>query len=211
MPLGFWADLLPASTCVQKNGIACLASEWLIPAHGVSGPQQCACFSLRSTFIVIELRDVIGYRGEKILELRLTDYMGVGKSLFRPGFLGDKWPAIDFYVELNAVRGRRPYFFGQAKTTSSPLTPESTHLNISARKKDVERLLRVPGPTYIFGVHEPSQRVFVRSVHTGTLGRAITRIPLANELTVTSLETLHREVRDFWSTNDHKPASSVFS
>ena len=74
---------------------------------------------------------------------------------------------------------------------------------------DVERLLRIPGPTYIFGVHEPSQRVFVRSVHMGI--QAVTRIPVEYELTSTNLEALHREVRDFWSANEHKPVSSVFT
>ena len=161
--------------------------------------------------LMVELRDVVGYRGEKLVELRLTDYSEFERPLFRPGFLGDKWPAIDFYVELNSVRGRRPYFFDQVKSTSSSLTPGSTHLSISSRKMDIERLLRIPGPTYIFGVHEPSKRVFVRSIHVGVPVQAITRIPLSYELTSTNLEVLHREVRDFWSANDHKPAASVFS
>ncbi|HEX6041506.1 DUF4365 domain-containing protein [Longimicrobium sp.] len=161
--------------------------------------------------MVVEFRDVIGFRGEKLVELRLTDYSHFEKPLFRPGFLGEKWPSIDFYVELNSVRGKRPYFFAQVKTTSSALSAESTHLSISSRKRDIERLLRIPGPTYIFGVHEPTGRVFVRSIHTGMPVQAITRIPVAYELTSTNLEVLHREVRDFWSANDHKPAASVFS
>lgn len=161
--------------------------------------------------MVVELRDVIGFRGEKLVELRLTDYSRFEKPLFRPGFLGDKWPAVDFYVELNAVRGKRPYFFAQVKTTTAPLVAKSTHLGISCRKDDIDRLLRIPGPTYIFGVHEPSNRVFVRSVHAGMAVRAVTSIPVAYELTSTNLEALHREVREFWSANDHKPSASVFS
>ncbi|WP_420129954.1 DUF4365 domain-containing protein [Longimicrobium sp.] len=161
--------------------------------------------------MVVELRDVIGDRGEMLAELRLTDYSAFEKPLFRPGFLGDKWPAIDLYVELNSVRGKRPYFFAQVKSTASPLPSESTHLHISSRKRDIERLLRIPGPTYILGVHEPSGRVFIRSVHAGMPVQAVTRIPVANELTSTNLEALHREVRDFWAANDHKPAASVFA
>ena len=161
--------------------------------------------------MVLALRDLIGFRGEKIVELCLSDYTQSGKALFRPGFLGDRWPAIDFYVELNSVRAKRPYFFGQVKSTSAPLASESTHLRILAGKRDVERLLRIPGPTYIFGVHEPSQRVFVRSVNTGSPVQAITRIPLVHELTGTNLETLHREVWDFWAASAHKPVASVFS
>lgn len=161
--------------------------------------------------MVVELCDVVGFRGERVVELRLTDYSEFDEPLFRPGFLGDKWPGIDFYVELNGVRGKRPYFFAQVKSTSSPLAAGATHLNISCKKKDIEQLLRIPGPTYILGVHEPSRRVFVRSIHAGTPAQAITRLPLAYELTSTNLEVLHNEVREFWLANDHKPAASVFS
>ncbi len=158
-----------------------------------------------------ELREITGFRGEKIVELCLTDYQAFSQPLFRPGFLGDKWPAIDLYVELTAVRGKRLYFFGQAKATTSPLTVRSINLSISTKKKDIDHLLRIPGPTYILGVHEPSKRVFVRSVHTGIPVKAITRIPLAYELTGANLQKLHEEVRNYWSTTDHKPTSSVFA
>lgn len=158
-----------------------------------------------------ELRDVTGYRGEKIVELCLTDYTAFAKPLFRPGFLGDKWPAIDFYVELTSVPGKRIYFFGQAKATTSKLTASSRMLRISTKKEDIERLLQIPGPTYILGVHEPSKRVFVRSVHTGVPIKAIKSIPLAHELNSTTLQTLHDEVCNYWTTNNHKPSTSAFA
>jgi hypothetical protein len=158
-----------------------------------------------------ELRDVIGFRGEAILELRLTDYHAFAGPLFRPGFLGDKWPSIDFYVELRDVRGRTPYFFAQAKATGATLTTTSRNLSISTKKRDIERLLRIPGPTYLFGIHEPSQRVFVRSVHRSAAANAVTRIPLSYELTSKNLRMLYDEVRMFWQTNNHKPESSVFA
>src|SRR3954470_8919782 len=93
------------------------------------------------------LQDVTRFRGEKIVELCLTEYSAFARPLFRPGFLGDKWPAIDFYVELNGVRGRRPYFLIQAKATSARLSPRATSLRISATRDDVGRLLQIPGPT----------------------------------------------------------------
>src|SRR6266536_3524398 len=113
------------------------------------------------------LQDVTGFRGEKIVELCLTDYSAFARPLFRPGFLGDKWPAIDFYVELNGVRGRRPYFLIQSKATAASLAPKAASLKISSTREDVTRLLQIPGPTYILGVHEPSRRVFAKSVHMG--------------------------------------------
>jgi len=85
------------------------------------------------------------------------------------------------------------------------------NLSIGSKKTDIVRLLRIPGPTYIFGVHEPSKRVFVKSVHSGVPKRAITRIPLRNELTIDRLRDLYEEVRRFWQTNGDKPNSSVFA
>ena len=158
--------------------------------------------------MVNELREVTGRRGEKILELCLTDYKEFAGPLFRPGFLGEKWPSIDFYVELQRVAKRKPYFFAQAKTTAASL---SKSLKISTKKTDIERLLQIPGPTYIFGIHEPSERVFVQSVHTGTPVKAITRISLSNELTTRNLQILHDEVRTFWGTDNYKPRSSAFA
>jgi hypothetical protein len=88
--------------------------------------------------MAVDLRDVTGFRGEKIVELCLTDYASFAEPLFRPGFLGEKWPAIDFYVELAQVTGHRLYFFGQVKSTSSVLSSRAKNLKISTKKKDLE-------------------------------------------------------------------------
>lgn len=157
------------------------------------------------------LQDVTGFRGEKIVELCLTEYSAFARPLFRPGFLGDKWPAVDFYVELNGVRGKRPYFLTQIKTTSANLKAGAASIGISSTKNDVERLLRIPGPTYILGVHEPSRRVFAKSVHAGTAVKGITKIQLSHELTSANLRRLFNEVRDYWRSTGHKPTNSVFA
>jgi len=158
-----------------------------------------------------ELNDVTGFRGEKIVELCLTEYAAFVEPLFRPGFLGDKWPAIDFYVELRSVPNMRPYFLGQAKTTSTTDGLDADAIYITADRHDVERLLAIPGPTYVLGVHEPSRRVFARAVHAGTPAVAITKIPVANELTVSNLRRLHDEVVLHWSSRAFKPNASVFT
>jgi hypothetical protein len=155
------------------------------------------------------LRDIVGSRGENKLELCLTDYEHYDFPLFKPGFLGDKWPVVDFYVELLRSR-QKCFFFAQAKATSSNLGPNDAFIRISSKRGDIRGLKKIPGPTYIFGIHEPSGRVFIRCVHSRTPIRAITRIPVANELTPARLMTLHQEVRGFWQTNDFKPTTSAF-
>lgn len=154
------------------------------------------------------LRDVIGKRGENIVELCLTDYANFPAPLFSPTHLGEKWPAVDYYVELTTVPGKKPFFFVQAKATAR--TNPRTSLRISSTKDDVARLLQIPAPTYILGVHEPSKRVFVRSVHDGVAIKAITRIPIGYELTGKNLIVLHDEVVRFQRRRRRKPKDSSF-
>ena len=120
--------------------------------------------------MAIKLNDVTGFRGEKIVELCLTDYAAL-----------------------------------------SALTDQSTHLNVSTKKADIVRLLQVPAPTYLLGVHEPSKRVFVRSVHAGIPEKPISRIPISYELTSANLRRLYNEVRNYWLTTTRKPVRSEFT
>lgn len=158
-----------------------------------------------------QLRDVTGSRGEKIVDLCLTDYSAFAAPLFEPAFLGDKWPALDFYVELRTMGGSGLFFFGQAKSTASVLSKRARVLPISTDRDDINRLRRIPAPTYILGVHEPSKRVFIRAVHSATPNKAITSIPLTNELTSANLQVLHDEVVTHWAAvSKSKPSTSAF-
>jgi hypothetical protein len=156
------------------------------------------------------ITDVVGSRGEKILDLCLTDLRAFNRPLFRPAFLGDKWPTIDFYVELPGLKSSRPYFFVQVKTTQNVLLGGITELHITASKRDVERLRQIPGPTYVAGVHEPTGRVFLQSVHANTPTVSICKIQASNELTAANLKILRKEVMQFWRSTTSKPSSSNF-
>jgi len=118
--------------------------------------------------------------------------------------------AIDFYVELLGSAKSNFFFFVQAKATKRPRPATATHVHISSRRKDVHGLMKTPAPTYIFAIHEPSERVFVQYVHSKTPLKAITRIPITNELTSPRLKELHDEVSLFWKGNAFKPAISSF-
>ena len=165
-------------------------------------PQESAPVKKRA------LKDVIGKRGENIVELCLTEYANFAAPLFDLTQLGEKWPVVDYYVELTTIPGRRPFFFLQAKTTAA--TPPTSSLAISTKRDDIASMLEIPAPTYIIGVHEPSKRVFIRSVHEGVAVKAITRIPVGYELTAKNLKILHDEVVGFWGQRRHKPTNSVF-
>jgi hypothetical protein len=93
-----------------------------------------------------ELCDVTGSEGERIVASLLTNYKAFPEPLFRPAFLGDKWPTVDFYVEFWNLNRKRPYFFVQAKTTLSGLMEKSRILKISTKKQDGGRLSRASMP-----------------------------------------------------------------
>jgi len=116
---------------------------------------------------------------------------------------------VDYYVELVGVEGSTPFFFAQIKTTVATLSPRARTLPIDAKKAQCESLFGVPGPTYIVGVHEPSRRAFILSMHARP-SRGVFSIPLKHELHPANLRLLHEEVATFWQSSPHKPSGSHF-
>lgn len=83
------------------------------------------------------LPNVIGERGEIIFELAITDFLEFEQPLFKPGFLGERWPAVDYYIELVGVEGATPFFFAQIKTTTATISPRARTLPIDPTKRSV--------------------------------------------------------------------------
>ncbi len=158
---------------------------------------------------VQQLANVIGDRGENIFELAITDYAEFKSPLFKPSFLGDKWPAVDYYVELLGVRLSNPFFFVQVKSTTKPIAAGAEALEILVPPKKCQGLFRIPGPTYIVGVHEPTRRAFILSIHLLPT-QGVYRIHLKYELTPDNLKALHQEVQSFWQSFPNKPQESKF-
>lgn len=153
------------------------------------------------------LRDAIGDRGEKIAHLAITDFQTTTEPIFRAGFLGEKWPTFDFYVESTAAVEFRPYFFVQVRSTEKPI---DGRLPVFASTQSIGRMKELPGPSYLFGVHTPSRRVFVKAIHAFAESEAVNGIALRNELLPGTLQLLHDEVRQFWERVENKPTTSVF-
>lgn len=152
----------------------------------------------------IGLNDVVGSRGEGVFYLATTEYRAFRHPLFRPYFLGEKCPDVDFLVTLWGARG---IFFVQVRSTSHALT--STSIRVRLSRPERARFANLPGPTYLAGIHEPSKRCFIRSIDRGSQA-GVTSIPLTHELTPGNLQLLYNEVRDFWTMGPYKPQRSVF-
>ena len=155
-------------------------------------------------------RDLTGSRGEKVFELAITDYSSFGSALFAPSFLGDKWPAVDYFVQPEESRDLTPFFLAQIKSTTKEQPPDSAYIEISVPRRRVEQLYRLPGPTYLVAVHEPTRRAFIMSIHCVPRS-GIYKIPLVNERTPGNLRILYDEVFGFWRTSQKKPEASHFT
>lgn len=152
------------------------------------------------------LANVIGERGEKLFEIAITDYRQFDRPLFRTAFLGDKWPSLDFVVELIGVKNSTPIFYVQVKSTAKDIENETLEITLDSKKAKL--FANIPGPTYLIGVHEPTKRVFIRAVNDGRQG--VYRIPTSHELTPANLQILHDEVKAFWLLQNRKPKYSAF-
>jgi hypothetical protein len=155
-----------------------------------------------------ELMNVLGERGEKIAYLALTDYIGGSKPLIRPAFLGEKWPTVDYYAELEGDGKQTPVALFQVKTSGKGLDQKKKSLPIQLTKNDAERLARLPIPAYVIGVCETSRKVFVRAVEKK--GKGMTTIPSKYKLTPSNLRALHREIVAHWKANTPKDQPSKF-
>jgi hypothetical protein len=98
------------------------------------------------------MKDVLGQRGEALFYVMISKFNNHAQPLFRPQFLGDKYPSIDFMVELVNYTGKMiPYFFVQVKTTRRGYT-SNNRLKLQVHKDDILRLSLFPAPTYFINV-----------------------------------------------------------
>lgn len=123
--------------------------------------------------------------------------------------MGDKYPGIDFMVDVLEVGGaRRGFFFVQVKGTTRS-TDAGKRLPIAIPLARYNHLATFPVPTYLVGVDVRSASSYIVAAHrprdSGVY--SITRAyPLASDSTRIAL---HEEVASFWAANGHTLADEV--
>lgn len=156
------------------------------------------------------MRDALGQRGEAIFTVLMTEFHGPYGPIFRPQFLGDKWPCVDFVIELVVEAGSMtPYFFVQVKTTRQGYRHKDRRLKVQVPKPHVCALARYPAPTYIIGIDEAQEQGYVVSAngeHLTSMSSLATDFPLNRP----TREVLWSEVSRFWSAYPHSALTSAF-
>jgi len=156
-------------------------------------------------------RDLIGERGESIIRVLLTRFYGRRQPLFRPHFLGDKYPTVDFLVELVGSTARVvPFFFVQAKATAEGYTKHENRLKVRVSQDDMQRLVLYPAPTYIIGVDEPQEKGYIMAAVSTRIAR-VSSLPTTHPLDDTTLRTLYDEVLQYWQANGADFSTSLLS
>jgi len=95
-------------------------------------------------------REDIGERGQWLFCCLVTELCGRDDPLFRPRFLGDKFPTFDYLVEV--VDHPANFFFVQVKATTLGYTQDPIRLKIQVPQDDVNRMVACPAPAYVVGI-----------------------------------------------------------
>lgn len=151
-------------------------------------------------------QNALGGRGEHHVYLRLTSMKNRREPLFRPAFLGEKYPTLDYLVILTGRGAVRPFFFVQVKTTR--LAGKKSD-KFTVRGRDIDALLEFPAPTYLALVDERRGSVYFKAVHHRKTRRSY-KPSRRFVLTEPNLTRLYAEVRAFWKQNAVKPITSQF-
>lgn len=140
--------------------------------------------------------DIAGLRGENIFLVRITDLDEERGPLFRPQFLGDKFPFADYLVLLEGSNTGQ-FFFVQVKSTREGYTRKEKRLKIQVTHTDLRGLASFPAPTYIVGVDNITEDVFIESANGESTG-GIASMSTAYPLDQINRRLLWDEVRAFW-------------
>lgn len=83
------------------------------------------------------------------------------RPLFRASHLGEKYPVVDFIVDiLDRDESSLGFFFVQVKATNAA-KPKAKTLSLQIELPKYNRLARIPAPTFLVGVDINAEKVYL--------------------------------------------------
>lgn len=155
-------------------------------------------------------QDQIGGFGEDRFKILITAHPPGEGPRFKPQFLGEKWDALDFLVQLETDTIQKPFFFVQVKTTTKGYAKKLKRLKIPTLSQEkIESLIAFPAPTYLVGINYSSGEGYIVSVN-GEKADALSSLSTAYSLQDQKvLDDLWDEVMSFWA--GYTPLTSKFT
>jgi hypothetical protein len=154
------------------------------------------------------MTDDLGQRGESLFSALITKMWGRQRPVFRSKFLGDKWPALDFIVELIGAGDITPYFFAQIKTTRRGYT-EKGRLRVNVSSRELRKIASYPASTYIIGIDDAGEIGYIVSANGDWMG-GVSSLTTEHPINETNQNLLWQEVLRFWTEAKLPRATSVF-
>ena len=156
------------------------------------------------------MRNALGARGEAIFYVLMTEFHSEDGPIFRPQFLGEKWPTVDFVVELLGAGSAVPFFFVQVRTTRSGFTARQQRLKVRVSHANLRRLGQIPAPTYVIGIDEIEETGYILSAN-GESATRIASLPTAHPIDRRRREQLWNEVYEYWEARQMTGFRSAFA
>lgn len=112
----------------------------------------------------LRMSNRIGKRGENIFATTISRNVASRGFLFDPTFLGEKFPTIDFHVDLLQYP-YRAFFYASVKITTLGYYPGNERIKITIGKEEVAELGKFLTPAYIIGIDETQEKGYLISVN----------------------------------------------
>jgi hypothetical protein len=159
------------------------------------------------------IQDQIGHRGETLFRVMITRKCR-GRRWFYDVIFPEKYPTIDFHVELLQPRSEKAHCYVQVKATEQGLGGDGPDrmLKVRVSRADVKRLRRMPAPTYVVGIDVTKElgEAYIMAIDKSLAG-AINGLPARHRFDCRALRKLWLEVDAYWKAKNMLMAQSTFS
>ncbi len=146
-----------------------------------------------------------GGLGEILAQLHFSRPLKTGAQLplFRASHLGEKYPVVDFIVDiLDDDENSLGFFFVQVKATSAA-KPKAKTLSLQIELPKYNRLAQIPAPTFLVGVDIDAEKVYLVSAAKPEK-KAFSSICKKFDLKDDDVRVaLYKEVKKYWK--KHSP------
>lgn len=155
-------------------------------------------------------QDWIGHRGENLFRVMITKICD-NKMWFHEVMLGEKYPTVDFHLDLLPSVIAKSYCFIQVKATAHGYTGtgDAEKLNVQVTREDLERLKGIPAPTYVVGIDVMGEKGFLFPIKKDS-PPSINGIPTKYPIDCTTIKQLWQEVNGNWKAKKMLSSKSIF-
>lgn len=144
----------------------------------------------------------IGNFGELLTETEFCRPVGkkYNRPLFRANNLGQKYPVVDFVVDLLDSREKSiGFFYVQVKSTDDPSAGKKKRLPIECPYHKYNAMVNLPVPTYLVGVDVWRETIYVLAAER-TRKRKLSSIGKLHDLSADDIKvSLYKEVLSYWN------------